>query len=700
MRTLAAILLLLNWTLPVHAQAWSGIIAPARAVNWANVGVPGGNPQTGGLPSDSWTQCTNTACTTAFTTPTAANINTAIAGAPAHTYVLLPAGTFSIGSPGIVWNSVSNVEVRGVGSNSTFLVFTANNICQGTSADVCMESADTNYQGGPSNVSNWTAGYAQGATTITLSSVPNLKVGTPIMLDQVDDATDTGQPQFTCGFPTTCATAGLGGYTRGTSASNSRSQSQLVTVTQCDGNSTPGHACSSGTNITISPGLYRNNWDINGATSAPQAWWATSPCSNDGIRNVSMNHDASDPLKGVEFFNCANGWVSGVRSTYSKAPSNTGDSQAHVIFWNSPHGTVQNSYFYGNRTTGSASVLYGVAFGNSADTLVQNNIFEYVQAPVPEDGPCSGCVVAYNFDVNNEFQSLVFQNQGQFAHSVADYILYEGNQGAGIYMDNFHGTHYLHTVFRNAYNGFQQNQGNVTNQNTEPILLLAYSRFMNIIGNVLGSPALPHNKYQTLAPTVPIGTEIYTLNCGDNGSICLSGSIPNDSLTSTSLMRWGNYDTVTAAVRWCGNSSDPGWSTTCSSTSEVPTGDPTFPNTVPASLTLPASFYLSGKPSWWPNTIPYPPTGPDVTSGNLRICHGGTNQGAYVTASGQCPSSTLDTLGGFANANPAMNCFLNTMGGSPIGTDSSALAFNSSACYPSNSVITAPPVPVPLLLGR
>jgi len=68
-------------------------------------------------------------------------------------------------------------------------------------------------------------------------------------------------------------------------------------------------------------------------------------------------------------------------------------------------------------------------------------------------------------------------------------------------------------------------------------------------------------------------------------------------------MRWGNYDTVTGAVRWCGNSSSPTGSSTCASTSEVPYAlQDTTATPVPPACTrirshhhnAPNSFFLTG----------------------------------------------------------------------------------------------------------
>jgi hypothetical protein len=641
---------------PGYAQQWTGIIAPSRAANWGNAGVTGGNPATGGLPSDSWLACATTACT-ALATPanvTAANVNTAIAGAPANTYIQLPAGTFTM-STGLVWNQKSNVELRGKGSNQTFLSFTGSNICQGTAGDLCFESSDPNYNLGPTNVANWTAGYAQGAKSITLSSVTNLQVGWPLFLDQLDDSTDSGDV-YICLTQGTCSYAGSGGASR-----TGRAQSQVVTVTSISG--------SGPYTVGISPGLYMPNWS---AGKTPQAWWATGPVFYDGVRDMSLDNTASSPPNGIVFFNCLNCWASGLRNIMP----NNGASETHIRLFGSARITVQNSYFF--QTAPTATVQYGVESFLTSDSLVQNNIFQMVSAPLPVNGSCSGCVYAYNFDVNDWFGSIAgpntWLNQGEFLHAVADNILFEGNLGAGLYSDNAHGTHHFITVFRTAGSGFQQNDGFLPSGSAIPIQLDAFSRFYNVIGNVWGSPALPHTVYQEIE-TAPQEIEIYSIGWGDE--------ILNDANTPRTLMRWGNYSIVPQS------SDTPANSGIRFVSSEVPSGITNYANSVPASNTLPSSFYMTGQPSWR-NGSPWPAIGPDVTGGNVGICLGGTNKGAYVTSSSQCPGSTVSSMGGHINSIPAMNCYLNTMGGSPVGSGS-ALPFDAKTCYASGTAQVVAP---------
>src|SRR5205807_2395528 len=77
-------------------------------------------------------------------------------------------------------------------------------------------------------------------------------------------------------------------------------------------------------------------------------------------------------------------------------------------------------------------------------------------------------------------------------------------------------------------------------------------------------------------------------------------AVPNDMITATSLMRWGNWDVRTNTVRW--------------NNSEVPTGSGNFRQFIPATHNLPASFYLASKPAWF-GSSPWPIIGPDVTGG-------------------------------------------------------------------------------------
>jgi hypothetical protein len=250
-------------------------------------------------------------------------------------------------------------------------------------------------------------------------------------------------------------------------------------------------------------------------------------------------------------------------------------------------------------------------------------------------------------------------------------ILYEGNIGSGIYSDNFHGSHHLMTVFRNYWNGYQKNEGNFTNSATTPIILGAYSRFYNIIGNVLGNCAR-HSVYESVVGNVHSLPAIYELGFGN--------SIPDDVHTVTTLMRWGNFDCVTNSNRFV--------------SAEVPSGLPglqgPYANPVPSTLTLPASFYLTSKPSWWPSGKAWPAVGPDVSGGNVKYCSGGSQTGTYVTGSAQCPGGTATVLaGGRIQSNPAMDCYLEIMGGSPDGMGG-VRNFNASLCYTSAAKINPP----------
>jgi hypothetical protein len=605
------------------SPTWCGVIDPARAIDWSTVGSPAMSS------SASWTQCGSTIASGA----SAATINAALAACTANHYVQLSAGTYNL-TTGLTFGQNNNIKLVGAGANQTFLVFSGTNGCQGFEAGVCMASADLNYVLSPSNLANWTANYSAGTTSITLDSKTNMTVGEALMLDQLDDTVDSGNI-FVCYLSNgtlNCSTNGdNGGFAR-----TSRGQQQIVTVTSISAGACP---CT----IGISPGIYMPNW-ASGKT--PQAWWATTPVYNMGVENLSLDLTAAEPSVGtgfaIQMFNCSGCWEKGVRSI--------GAGRSHTQAQVSTNITVQDSYFF--LTAGHTSTSYGIESAGASSVLMQNNIFQQITEPMSLNGSCSGCVEAYNFDINDIYDTggnvFNWRMASSLPHAVGvAFVLMEGNQGSGIEGDIIHGTHHFMTAFRNAYNGYQQNNGNNPTGNVSAYMALAYNRFNNVVGNVLGTTAFSWTGYTSG------GSPILTIGAGESGG---TYTVPSDSNVGRTIMLWGNYDVVTSAVRWCGNSSDPGWSTTCSSTSEVPSGISQYPNPVPTSTTLPASFYLSSKPSWWPSAKPWPPIGPDVTGGNMA------------------------NLAGHANTIPAADCYSNVMGGPANGTGS-VLSFNAATCY-------------------
>jgi hypothetical protein len=117
--------------------------------------------------------------------------------------------------------------------------------------------------------------------------------------------------------------------------------------------------------------------------------------------------------------------------------------------------------------------------------------------------------------------------------------------------------------------------------NNAAVRLSTKNRYTNVIGNVLGTSGK---------------STIYEVKAGqsynnDNKFIWVlgicdtcSGGNPDPLVVST-LLRHGNYDYVTNGTVW----------------------DPNISN-----HTLPTSLYLSSKPSWWCQEVPWPPIGPDV----------------------------------------------------------------------------------------
>jgi len=674
------------------AQPWSGIISSTRAINWSNAGVVGGIPNRTTICA---TLGTAGRAPTYVQSVTGLQISNAIAACGAGQVVYLNPGTYNITDQAIIM--ASNVTLRGAGANQTLLTFNLGAYyytwaCNGGYANICFNGGAEYYgsadvQPGQSNAATWTSGYAQGATSITLTNVGSNGIlnGQYIFLDQADDLADTGN-FFVCDQDTSTNTCSLQAGSPGRTINGvDYNQIQMAQVTAgCSSLCTGAGPFT----ITISPGLYSPNWR-SGQT--PGAWWAGSYIHDAGVENLSDDAtlDTTAGVSNVQMSNAYNTWATGCRLIRQS-------HRAQVRLVPCAHCTVQNNYLFGANATDQA---YGIETFIAADDLMVNNIMQQVTSP-HIIGPELGNVFAYNFSVND----LYAQSTGNYqwmipmggAHDAGtEYFLTEGNIGPGWASDVFHGTGGFGTIFRNRFWGWGTNGSSAaaTTQNTVAIEYLSFNRYSNTVGNVLGLEGYS-TTYQQQATS---GTAaIYSLGAGNTSGV----TVPSDPLVASTMLRWGNYDNVTAAVRWCGSSSDTGWSKTCASTSEVPTGAPAYPNAVPTygdtgagQSAMPASFYYSSTPSWWPSGKPWPIIGPDVTGGNLGICSGGTYANSGATSSAQCSGGTLAASGGgHANSNPAMDCYLNVMGGPPDGSGS-VLTFNANTCYGQQAALPSAPLP-------
>jgi hypothetical protein len=624
----------------------SNPIDPARKIDWSTAGVVGGIPPR------------TLICQTMTAASSLAAINTAIQNCPNGQAVRLSAGTYTLAGALV---GKSGVTIRGDGANQTLINTTDHGFCNGlwTGVVLCGSGANPDTGFSQENWATWTAGYARGATSITVSSSLNIVAGVTFLnLDQLDETSDTGNI-WNClrgdsegGNECANNPVGSGGFARHdhNCAAGYCSQQQEVLVTAC----APACNVNASTVLTITPGLYMPNWR---SAQSPGAWWATTTATGMGIEDLSIDTSVSNAncaalgqcVWNITLMNCSGCWVKGVRSMWA--------SRNHVALFECFHCTVRDSYFF--ESVSHASVSYGIELvAGSSDALLENNIFQRVTDSTPNNnGGGAGSVAAYNFTINDLFAANGWMQPNDYEHASGyDFWLREGNDSIGFEADNVHGTHHFTTLFRNAYAGWQQLcNGVACSAQTVPVHLYASSRYFNLLGNVLGRSGY-HNNYECPPSAAACGsgnTSIYTLGHTGNGGgtiallnhFCLnpptcSSTGAYDPLTKDSLFRWGNYDTVTATTKF--------------DTTEVPSTLSPYGNPIPGSTTLPASLYLSAKPSFF-QSLTWPGIGPDVAGGDVA------------------------NLGGHVWRNPARVCAETTMG--IAFSDTTPKAFNRVTCY-------------------
>lgn len=647
-------LMLLLSSSAAFGQAWAGLLTSARAIDWTHVGAT--------IPAGSIPNCA--------TQPSASisSINSAIAadvGGASYCVINIPA--VSSASTTIVVNHAGkgNIILRGTGAASSIITYTGRGgltNCNGlNSTFLCVWNGDSGSAGNwpGTNSANWTGGLSQGSTVLTLSNTTNLKVGYQIVLYQTDLSSDPGNifPAQTCGFNGAVSWQGTGSTpVSSCSAGAAASQSQMETVTACNGVTTYGSSCGAGTSVTVQSPIYMPNW--NSGQSPKAAWGNTMPISNVGVEDLEINNQTTANGILIEFHQSLNSWINGVATIAN--PAVASDTN-HVLIWSSNHDTYESSYMYGSYPGSSG---YGVDFGaSSSDNLAQNSISQHMDTGfITETGIAN--VFGYDYSIDNYFGGT-WQQDDEYQHSAGDYYnLREGIEGIGYNSDNIHGTHWFNTVFRSYFSGFDPTTfTGGKNQSQVAMNDAAWAGYDNWVALVLGTPGkistyqLVPSSTTTCSPG-PNTSAIYELGYSDSGAAfspaCLGTAfaIPNATAAQAnspvnSTMRFDNYDTVNGSVQ--------------RNSGEYASGAPVYPGLASPTTTIPASLYLTGgTPSWYTfpggTTAPFPAVGPDVTGGNIS------------------------GVSGFAWHGPAWNCYNivshGVTDGSPV-----PITFNRASCY-------------------
>jgi hypothetical protein len=599
----------------VHGQAWSGILSPTSgagactltpagaaatcAIDWTIAGV-------GGIPTRTVWSTISAATYSNGAVDATSGIQTALNACPTNQAVSLSAGTFKIST---FLTIPANVTLIGAGADQTILsgIGTGN-------APIRMGSTSPSFPG-----TAISSGATAGSTSIVVASATGISVGKYLAISEINDSTFV-TIKGSEGDCTWCDSgAGTGG---------NRARGQIVEVTSV-----------AGTTIGITPALY------TAYSNTPLAAVMTATLRA-GVENLQVYANNTGYTAAFYMNGCAYCWIKGVEANYT-------DGDFVQVHWGY-RDEIRDNYFSNAYTHAPGSTDSDVFIvDKTSASLVENNIVERGHVAILLNWGSAGNVIAYNY-TEGEFDSGAtnFVIGGIGAHGAhPQFNLIEGNVMTQFYPDSVWGSSSHNTAFRNWATGTANactptsGRGTVTStchstfQASRAMQIAWLSPYYNFIGNVAGSAAQNavgsfHTAILQYPSTRSYDTTNYNFSFGygessdDNSTDGCSGATVtpchSTNAFATAFLH-GNYTYANSTISWSGA----------------------------VTHTLPSSFYLAAKPSWF-RSLTYPPIGPDVTGGT-----GGS---------------------GHAYAIPAQNCYLNVMGGVDGGTGS-PLTFNANTCY-------------------
>ncbi len=509
-------------------QAWSGILNPARAIDWSHAGLPATFPD-GETTANPWTppagrtqSGSTVAC--ANNSTDAATINTALSACSNGHYVQLGATTCSITSNILMWpdgglGAGNGCDLRGSGPMSTILNFS------GASTEFQFGVCCTGVGSGALSATS----YAVNTSTLTITGVAsatNLIANNMAWIQQCDpgwtgSGVNGGTSEPNCSASGAYADTGgiwpcgvdVPGCTFDINPSGAHTyQRQDVLITNVVNNGGGSYT------VTFTPGLYMPNWSSN---SNAQMIWQTpaNESFGNGVSGLTANFTSTTNEK-FDIGNTYAWWVKGVRMI--GYPSNP---NANIGF--SARGLFANNYIFGNTPSSLNTQLSETLLRSSdSDNLILNNIIKQ-SIPSWADGKNAGDVIAYNY--GGDTQTLYYIAVSLNHLPWESFLLSEGNQFPQLHDDDTHGTHAFDCYFRNYASGWDSPYSTL---NPWAIELDNFQRFDCMIDNAIG------------------GTKS-TAYQGTSSSVGNEYVWPTfDTVAQNSAMRWGNCDVITGTCRF------------------------------------------------------------------------------------------------------------------------------------------------------
>ena len=334
------------------------------------------------------------------------DIENAINNAAPYTRIILPAGTYNIGTIDINKSNIALVG-EGNGCGQTILKF--------GSQDSGIKIGNGGSIGSSKNL---TANANRNTNVITVSSgdAGDFNVGDYVFIRQNDDSN--------------LFRADLSRNPNEDWVKNNATQMNKITG-------------KSGNRLTLEGKL---NLDYKTSLNARVAKMHNI-ISGVGIENITLERTSNDYAEygsgNIYFTYAANSWVEGVHSINSV--------RAHIYFSRSYKNEIRGNYLDRSYNNGGGGHGYGVRLENgTTDTLVENNIARLMRHSYIAQIGANGNVFGYNYsaDPYGEGFGEIYTDlsvHGGFGHS----NLFEGNQAQHAKIDNIHASNSWNLFFRN-----------------------------------------------------------------------------------------------------------------------------------------------------------------------------------------------------------------------------------------------------------